>query len=521
MPRSLLTLLLLSNPALAQETYFPLHEGNRWSYEGDYPGTPLATTTARVDGRLWSGVTHLSDFPGFAGGVWVAFAGTDLHVWNPAIGTWVSFLRFGAPAGSQYLVSLGLSGWWAVRVRLESKTAEVRDPYLARTFRNCARFTFAGTASGEAVFAPGVGLVRWRAGDAVGLLRSARVGSSQLGRPVLGPSSRIAGRFALGVNYPWLQYGNDFGGNAWGNYGVHAGGTYAADFADLKAKGVRVVRWFVFADMRGGITFDPSGTPTGINSWVRADFQAALDLAETHDLRLLPVLFDFHVMKPKKIVSGVQTGGRSEVLSHPAKRKALVDRVVKPLLAAFAAHPRVYAWEIMNEPEWGIALPGTWTGGEMVLVPMAHFWSFASEVSAAVHAVARTYVTIGSASLKWHRVWTNAYAAAHDLPPLNLDFYQTHFYAWMDSGSWTNHPHYGTTKWSPLQQSYWALGLDRPMIVGELEVPAGTVSARFGKILANGYAGAMPWSYRADIPVDWEGFAAWAQQHAPLLIPSN
>ena len=74
--------------------------------------------------------------------------------------------------------------------------------------------------------------------------------------------------YLLGTNYPYLHYGNDFGGNLWGNYGVHDPTTYKevdADFARMSELGLRTVRWFAFADGRAGITYDSAGLPTGLD----------------------------------------------------------------------------------------------------------------------------------------------------------------------------------------------------------------------------------------------------------------
>lgn len=81
---------------------------------------------------------------------------------------------------------------------------------------------------------------------------------------------------------------------------------------------------------------------------------------------------------------------------------------------------------------------------------------------------------LGSASLKWYRVWTPAFAKQKGLPNLRFDFYQCHYYSWMDPWSHNNDPDLGTTHFSPLQQDAAALNLDRPMVVGEL--PSGTQS---------------------------------------------
>jgi hypothetical protein len=115
--------------------------------------------------------------------------------------------------------------------------------------------------------------------------------------------------------------------------------------------------------------------------------------------------------------------------------------------------------------------------------------------------------------LKWHRVWTNAYADKADLPRIDLDVYQTHYYPWMDDLRITDDSELGTTWFSPLRQRYQDLGLDRPMIVGELPLLS---EAALDAVLANGYAGALPWSYWGDdgIPLDWTAYVTWEGVHA-------
>lgn len=335
------------------------------------------------------------------------------------------------------------------------------------------------------------------------------------------PGSRIPvgedGYFLLGANYPWKSYGGDFGGNAWGTYGVHTKPQeYADQFQQMADGGLQVVRWFVFTDGRAGVIFDNSGTPSGLDENVLIDFEAAVGIARDRGVYLVPVLFDFHWMFWGKEEGGVKLGGRSDTIKDPVKRAALVEKVVVPLLAAYSDEPTILAWEIMNEPEWGLSgLPEGAPNNDADQVPLADFYALSVAISDAVHAKTSAYVTLGSASLKWVKAWTPAFAAAHQLPPLNLDFYQAHYYAWMDGQSFDAHADYGTLKFSPFEQSYDQLGLDRPLVIGELVI-SDNAAMRLDALVNNGYAGAWPWSLNADYSVDLPGIKDWLASHAEL-----
>ncbi|MDE3095515.1 MAG: hypothetical protein KGK07_05900 [Chloroflexota bacterium] len=329
--------------------------------------------------------------------------------------------------------------------------------------------------------------------------------------------------FLLGANYPWISYGNDFGSNAWGSYGVSAGGSYAADFADMKAKGVHVARWWVFADARAGINFAPDGTPLGLQPSVYADLNQALALAQQNNIYLDLVLFDVSMLAQPSYVAGVQMGGHTDAIADPVKRAALVNNVILPLAKTYGTNPMILSWELMNEPEWGISdLPSPAVNSSYAPVTMAQFWGFASSASQIIHLYTQDQVTIGSAALKWNKVWTNAFAAKKGLPALNLDFYQTHYYQWMDCCTTTNDPDLGTTTWSPLTQSAAALGLDRPIVVGEIHTAAGSAGQELNTVLANGYAGMWAWSYKwqntwDQLQIDWSTFTPWEAAHAGIV----
>ncbi|HET9496422.1 MAG TPA: cellulase family glycosylhydrolase [Chloroflexia bacterium] len=309
--------------------------------------------------------------------------------------------------------------------------------------------------------------------------------------------------FLLGVNYPYHFYGNDFGGNLWGSYGVHDPETYAtvdADFEQMASVGIRTVRWFVFTDGRAGITFDEDGMPTGLDEFVFQDLDAALEIAQRHNIALNLVLLDHRFAFDARMENGVQLGGHSEVLATPDGHQALVRNVFEPVFRRYANHPAILSWEVMNEPEWTLLDAGT-VDRTVNTNPLtlATFREFAELTIEAIHDVAGSYATMGCADAKWAQNWMG----------LGLDYYQIHFYDWMAPYS-TDNLYAMRAEW---------LRLDRPVVVGEFPAANSTVAGLRDYLniwYMNGFAGAWAWSYRPGETwgsPDPEVLRSWAEAH--------
>jgi hypothetical protein len=272
-------------------------------------------------------------------------------------------------------------------------------------------------------------------------------------------------KFFVGANLPWLHYGIDFGANAWQPEGGVARPDQLTElnqtFETLAASGVTAVRWFLFCDGRAGIDFATTGRPQRLDAFVLRDIDAALKAAQRFNLQIMFVLLDFVWCDPARIVKGVQLGGRSAVLHEAEARRALLDKVLRPVLKHYAREPGILAWDIMNEPEWIRSLT------------LEQLHAFLGEAVDLAHAHATQPVTVGSAGVRWRSLYQG----------LGLDFYQVHWY-----DSLTGQP--------ALETPVAELGFDKPVVLGEFP----TLGSRrpMSQILdvahASGYAAAFYWS---------------------------
>jgi hypothetical protein len=217
-------------------------------------------------------------------------------------------------------------------------------------------------------------------------------------------------------------------------------------------------------------------------------------------------LFSFDNFKPD---SG-SGHSLSPVVKDAAKRKALIDNVVRPIAHAVATNAnaaRMLSWDVINEPEWAIS--GNDGYGDQDFDAMSSLQqvdfttmeTFVREVTAALHDESTALVTVGQAAIKWSHAFTK----------VDLDYYDMHYYGWVD-------------QYFPLgQKSLADYGVgDRPVVVGEFPLdgwtnPNGTLDANqiVSKLFDLGYAGAKAWAYTQDgnWPANKHNLATFASAH--------
>lgn len=297
-----------------------------------------------------------------------------------------------------------------------------------------------------------------------------------------------------GVNYPWRRYGGDFGSTVWGPaHGIRQEAAAIRDeFAAIRAAGLRVVRWFVFTDARGGLAVDRDGWPAGFTPGALEDLDALFRLALDAGLEVVPVLFDHTLAFARHEAAGAGLGGHAAWLGDPDGQARLIETVVAPLAARYGTGgpgrdlaPAIHAWDLLNEPDWIVR---ELHPSPRVETPIAFdvLAAWVREATALVRRRDAGRLTIGNARLRFAAWW--------DAPAFDFDFLQAH--AYYDPA----HDH------DLLETPHAALGLSRPLVVGECSAqgdaedagrrrPSLPLSALTAAALARGYAGVWPWSW--------------------------
>jgi len=312
------------------------------------------------------------------------------------------------------------------------------------------------------------------------------------------PLFRPNSQFAIGVNYPWRSYGGDFGATVWGAHnGISTATATAevdADFQHISALGLKVVRWFVFCDGRGGLTFAKDGQVSGIDRYVINDMHSALELAHKHNIRVIFVLLDFNFAQKSVWASGAQVGGHRKVIENVAYTQSFQELALAPLLSAFGQSEDIAAWEIINEPEWVMTAYPFW---QIKKIDEKKMQAFVLTTALFIKARAKQPVTVGSASREGLQYWQNS----------ALDFLQFHSYPNLE-------------RKNPLDTLVSDLGLSVPVILGEF--PSQNTDKDTGQyfdlMYKNGYLGALVWSYRAqdkytNLAAQEPSITAWHKAH--------
>jgi hypothetical protein len=286
-------------------------------------------------------------------------------------------------------------------------------------------------------------------------------------------STQVADTWHPIVALPWVDYASDFGDiSQWNTRGI-------ADKQDrvdqwlgrLRADGVRGVVWFLLGDGRSALDVDKSGSLTGLKPSFWDNFERAAALLEKHDLDVIWVIFDYTLGFPRDEQNGVPIFGRADLIEDERQRRAVLDRVIRPLAERGARHDHIAGWVLFNEPEHMLRK------GYVTRAAVESFMSEGIDIFRA--AAPRQPIGIGNSDLA-----SMLFLAPHAQP----DFFMLH--------------HYKQTPPPPalLVESFLTPGaIAKPIFLAEfnLNYPPGGDASRFinwGR--QAGYAAVWPWSVR-------------------------
>jgi hypothetical protein len=179
----------------------------------------------------------------------------------------------------------------------------------------------------------------------------------------------------VGYNYPWAfeDYGFNFGPNPHNLSQTVPRWKYTLprNLQELKAIGIKVVRWFILANGFNYGTaptllwlppkgqdwsFDP---PTKLDPLFKDHFELMLKTFKQYELRVIPSLIDFHFFGPGTYTSKEYAAcGRADIANDSTKRDHFFKTVLDEFLDISKSYrDQIFAWEVMNEPVWNTVTP--------------------------------------------------------------------------------------------------------------------------------------------------------------------
>ena len=299
-----------------------------------------------------------------------------------------------------------------------------------------------------------------------------------------------------GINIPWNHFGWDIGRHPQKGIGYDSL-WFEEAFSTLASEGVNSARFWIHTDGRASPEFLQNGFVTGLDGIFFEHLDDLVQRAEAHNIYLIFCLWTFELVQDKRSCCGQFAGNHSDLIREPAKTQSYIDQVLIPMVKRYAQSCAVFAWEIINEPEWAIENIGTEKG----VVPKVDMQRFVAMQAEAIHAHSDQLVTVGSASLKWNSSYTpptkgnfwsdEALQQAWPSAGSYLDFYQIHFYDWMKEGRANFDPY-------SRPADFW--NLEKPTIIGEASPYSSYYNPNqmLQNAFHNAFAGHFFWSYAAN-----------------------
>lgn len=308
----------------------------------------------------------------------------------------------------------------------------------------------------------------------------------------------------VGINYPWIHYGWDFGvppSNGATPWGVRAEWhtRLRNDLETFRRLGIFAVRWWILGDglLYGTGTDAPQQSGSGSPTWsvptvptipatIVDDFAAALPYFRGANLKVMPVFADYLMfLDGTSPVSGYIKGGRRELIDNPVKRNLFLQNALQPLLRACRGNEDlIYAWDLCNEPEWCVRNPGAGVpSGRAPTLDLAAMLAFLRDGVAMINR-AGFRSSIGFAAHATVSAWRSI--------DLQVRLHQFHYYPHSEIlPRHTFHPDY------PLIVGEFASAPHRnwpELASSERANPSSLVLGRLRHIESKGYPAAFIWS---------------------------
>jgi hypothetical protein len=316
-----------------------------------------------------------------------------------------------------------------------------------------------------------------------------------------------------GTNVPWNAFGNDMGSHH--QWGTQYDSLFFENlFIECEDHNVNTVRLWIHCDGRANPEFDNQGKVTGLdpNFFTHLDdiFARALD----HDLYLILTLWSFDMLKDYTSTAGSYAGMHKELISDTIFTNTYIQNALIPIVQHYENQCNLLAYEIINEPEWGIVgNPYTFSTVDQTVTAI-EMKRFVGMLAAAIHQNSDHLVTVGASTLAFNSTasaaldhyWNDtAMFNATQNQDAYMDFYQVHFWEWM---MLTGHNPFNTTF------TDWAL--DKPTIIGEYpgtsNFPLDNQQTLAQSAYIGQWAGIIPWSYNAQ-----DGRGEW-DDHKNVLM---
>jgi hypothetical protein len=315
-----------------------------------------------------------------------------------------------------------------------------------------------------------------------------------------------------GANTPWHHW-NDLGGDFDPNW-------WDAHFQQLHDRGINATRIWISCSGDVGIEIDENGHVAGATPAYWSDLGRLLDMAQKHEVYVLATLMSFdnfksrnHNFRKWRRWIGTDDGIDS-----------YIKNFMHPLLERYGHSPRLWAIDLMNEPEW------VFENAEDGNIPWKRLQGYFARAASEIHRESEVLVTIGMAMPKYNsdvarsaqgnKVGDASLRAEFNDPGARLDFYSTHYYDWCER-LWGNALY--------LSPQEYGLPTTKPSIIGEFPAhgtKGHTVTADYESAFQNGWEGAMGWTSNSiddngGISQLGEATLAFKRLHADLVYPGE